>query len=120
MNQELYDIVTEVNRLLPQLAEFISQFRAIVIDTGVNVVSDGYGNMSIDVPIEMSDTKANNISNRIGIIDRLITHNGTTINTLFQKGLSIEQSLKKTDPSYNSQLIEQIARFKELNASYRH
>ncbi len=120
MNDNLYDIVSEVNRLLPQLAEFITQFKALVADTGINVVSDAHGNMSIDVPMKMSDIEANNVSTRIGIIDRLITQNGTTINSLFQKGLAIEESLKKTDPSYNSQFIEHIARFKELNRSYNH
>jgi hypothetical protein len=120
MNQDICDIISELNRLLPQLADFISQFKTIIIDTGINVVSDAQGNMSIDVPIKMSDTDANNISTKIGIIDRLITHNGMTINSLFQKGSAIEESLRKTDPSYSSQLIEQITRFKELNASYKH
>lgn len=120
MNQDICDILLEVNRLLPQLADFISQFKTIVVDTGVNVISDAQGNMSIDVPLRMSDTEANNTSIRIGIIDRLITENGTTINSLFQKGFAIEESLKKTDPSYNSKLIEQVSRFKELNLSYKH
>jgi hypothetical protein len=120
MNEDICDILLEVNRLLPQLADFISQFKTIVINAGVNVISDTQGNMSVDVPLKMSDTEANNISLRIGIIDRLITENGTTINNLFQKGFAIEESLRKTDPSYSSQLIEQVSRFKELNASYRH
>lgn len=89
MNQDICDIVLEINRLLPQLADFISQFKAVVVDTGVSVISDAQGNMSIDVPIRMADAEANNISLRIGIIDRLITQNGTTINSLFQKGLAL-------------------------------
>ena len=120
MNQDICDIVLEINRLLPQLADFVSQFKAVVVDTGVNVITDTQGNMSIDVPIRMTDVEANNISVRIGIIDRLITQNGATINSLFQKGLAIEESLRKTDPSYSSKLIEQISIFKELNASYKH
>jgi hypothetical protein len=120
MEDELSGIVIELNRLIPQLDMFIAQFKSIVIDTGINVVSDAQGNMSIDVPSSMSDSDANKISARIGVIDRLITHNGVSINDLFNKGLSIENSLKGKDPTYNSQLTNQIVQFKALNASYKH
>jgi hypothetical protein len=120
MNQDLCEIISEVNRLLPQLGDFVTQFKILILDTGVNVVSDAQGNMSIDVPVKMSDTAANSISTRIGILDRLITQNGTSINNLFQKGLALEETLRKTDPNYSSQLVEQVARFKELNSSYKH
>ena len=119
MEEELLSIVTEINRLLPQLEGFISQFQAVV-DTGVNVVSDAQGNMSIDVPAGVTDVDANKISTRIGIIDRLITQNGESINELFNKGLKIENSLKLKDPSYSSQLTKEITKFKALNTSYKH
>ena len=44
----------------------------------------------IDVPMNMSDSDANNISARIGVIDRLITSNGMSINDLFNKGLNMK------------------------------
>lgn len=119
-NQDLLEIISEVNRLIPQLADFISQFKTVVLDTGINVVSDAHGNMSIDVPMSMSEKNAETISTRINVLDRLINSHGTKINSLFQQGLGIEQSLKKIDPSYNSQFIAQVAKFKELNASYAH
>jgi len=117
---DICDIVSEVNRLLPQLSDFIGQFNNIVTQTGVNVITDRAGNMSIDVPHDMSDALANNISTRIGIVDRLIMTHGTSINDLFQKGLGIEQELKSNNPNYTSQLTNQIAQFKNLNSSYRH
>jgi hypothetical protein len=120
MEDELYAIVIEINRLLPQLEVFITQFKAIVLDTGINVVSDAQGNMSIDVPSSMTDSDANKISAKVGIIDRLISHNGTSINELFNKGLNIENSLKIKDPTYSSQLTSEIAKFKALNGSYKH
>jgi hypothetical protein len=120
MEDDLYTIVLEVNRLLPQLEVFINQFKVIIIETGINVISDTQGNMSIDVPSSMSDIDANKISARVGVIDRLITHNGVSINDLFNKGLSIEDSLRSKDPTYNSQLTNQIAKFKALNGSYKH
>jgi hypothetical protein len=120
MEDDLSVIVQEVNRLIPQLGMFISQFKSIVIETGINVVSDSQGNLSIDVPSSMSDSDANKVSARIGVIDRLITHNGMSINDMFNKGLSIENALKGKDPSYNSQLTNHILQFKALNASYKH
>ena len=120
MEDELCIIITEINRLLPQLEVFITQFKAIVLDTGINVVSDAQGNMSIDVPSSMTDSDANKISARVGVIDRLITNNGTSINELFNKGLNIENSLKIKDSSYSSQLTDKIAKFRALNGSYKH
>lgn len=117
---DLSEIIVEVNRLLPQLSDFITQFNNIIIETGVNVVTDSAGNMSIDVPHDMSDSVANRISTRVGIVDRLITTQGTSINDLFQQGLKIEQGLKANNPNYTSQLTDQIAQFKQLNASYKH
>ena len=119
-NLELTEIVTEVSRLLPQLTDFIGQFHSIVSANNVNVITDVAGNMSIDVPSNMSDDMASKISTRLGIVDRLITNHGTTINDLFQKGLHIEQQLKVNNPSYVSQLNDHISTFKQLNASYKH
>lgn len=76
--------------------------------------------MSIDVPENMPDSDANLISKRIGIIDRLITSHGQSINDLFQKGLSIEEKLKTDNSKYVSQLSQQIDQFKKLNSSYKH
>nr|GEV05606.1 NADH dehydrogenase subunit 5, mitochondrial [Tanacetum cinerariifolium] len=52
------------------------------------------GNMEIDVPKDMSDELANKVSKKIGIIDRLITTHGQSINDLLQKGVDIENKLK--------------------------
>nr|QDG01209.1 hypothetical protein [Scytalidium sp.] len=114
------NIVTEVNTLLPQLADFISQFNNLITQTGINVITDSSGNMSIDVPNSMPESEVNRLTTRIGIIDRLITNHGTSLNDLFQKGLSIENKLKTDNPNYVSQLSEQITEFKKLNASYKH
>ena len=120
MEDELCVIITEINRLLPQLEVFITQFKTLVLDTGINVVSDAQGNLSMDAPSSMTVSDANKISARVGVIDRLITQNGTSINELFNKGLNIENSLKIKDPSYTSQLTSEIAKFKALNGSYNH
>jgi len=116
----LTEIASNIANLLPQLSNFISQFNGVVQSTNVNVITDAMGNMSVDVPGDMSDATANNISKRLGIIDKLITHHGTSINELLQKGLSIEDKLKKADPNYTSILTDKISEFKALNASFKH
>lgn len=117
---DISSIVTEVNGLLPQLADFIGQFNSLVTNSGINVITDSAGNMSIDLPQNMSDSEANYISNRIGVIDRLITNHGQNINDLLQKGLSVEDKLKGENPHYVSQLSDQISQLKKLNSSYKH
>ena len=93
-NLDLFNVITELNTLLPQLADFINQFHNLVNQSGINVVTDIMGNMSIDVPKDMPDSVATNISKRIGIIDRLITTRGQEINELLQRGLSVENKIK--------------------------
>ena len=84
------------------------------------MVTDIMGNMSIDVPKDMPDSVADNISKRIGIIDRLITTRGQQINELLQNGLTIENRVKMENPKYISQLSDKIAEFKKLNDSFKH
>jgi flagellar motor switch protein FliG len=117
---DISSIIIELNTLLPQLADFINQFNNVVSQSGINVITDVMGNMSIDVPKDMPDSVANNISTRIGIIDRLITTRGQEINELLQKGLNLENNLKAENPDYVSQLSDKIAEFKRLNESYKH
>ena len=117
---DILQIVTEINSLLPQLSDFINQFHNLVNQSGVSVVTDSAGNLSIDVPQNMPDSEANRLSTRIGIIDRLITTRGQELNDLFQKGFQVENKIKVENPNYTSQLTERIAEFKRLNNSYKH
>jgi hypothetical protein len=117
---DINQIITEVNTLLPQLSNFITQFNNVVNETGISVITDSAGNMSIDVPESMSDSVAYNTNNRIGIIDRLINTRGEEIKKLLEKGVDIENNLKKTNPDYQPRLADKIAEFRRLNASYKH
>jgi hypothetical protein len=105
---------------MPQLTEFIGQFNNIVVNDSINVITETNGNMSIDVPSSMSDNRAEQLSKRIGIIDRLITTRGQEIDALLQKGFEIENKLKEQDPKFTSQILEKAKEFKKLNNSYRH
>jgi len=120
LSDDLTLVILEINRLLPQLAEFITQFNHLVTENSVNVITDAQGNMSIEVPKNMSDYTANSVSGRLSIIDRLINSHGSSLNEQFQKGLNIENKIISSNPEYKSQILEQIAKFKELNNSYKH
>ena len=114
------EIVAQINSLLPQLANFISQFNTTVIDNNITVITDSIGNMDITVPKSMSDEMANTVSTKIGIIDRLITTHGQNINDLLNKGIGLENKLKLENSNYVSQLADKIEEFKRLNSSYKH
>nr|YP_010486835.1 cytochrome c oxidase subunit 1 [Pyricularia oryzae] len=119
-NVEFTQILTDLGAYLPQLGQFIIQFNDVVTRNGINVITDSVGNMSMDVPSEMSDALANNLSKRLGIIDRLITQRGQEINELLLKGLELEKNLKLENPDYVSPLTEKINEFKRLNSIYKH
>jgi hypothetical protein len=114
------EIITEISTLLPQLSNFIDQFNTTVSQSGINVVTDTTGNMSMDVPQSMPDDVANKISTKISIIDRLISTQGQEIRDLLQKGTDLEKKLKIADSNYVSQLTDKIQEFKRLNSSYKH
>jgi DNA repair ATPase RecN len=118
--ENLSEIVSSLNQMLPQLTGFIEQFHNAVKEFDVNVITDSFGNMSVDVPADMSDIQAQNVSKRLGIIDKLINSHGTSINDLFQKGINIENKLRVNNSNYSSILTEKIAEFKALNSSYKH
>lgn len=42
---DISEIITEVNTLLPQLANFINQFNTAVSQSEINVITDSIGNM---------------------------------------------------------------------------
>lgn len=117
---ELSEVVSKINELMPQLSEFITQFNNIIMNDSVNVITETNGNMSIDVPSNMSDSKAEQLSKKIGIIDRLITTRGQEIDALLQKGFDLENKLKEQDPKFASQILEKANEFKKLNNTYRH
>lgn len=116
----LTEILVNINALMPQLAGFINEFNTTVIQSEISVISDSMGNMSIDVPQNMPEYKANKLSMRIGIIDRCITTRGQEISDYLQKGMDLEKKIKMDDPNYKSLLTDKVEEFKRLNNSYKH
>lgn len=114
------EIVLQVSALLPQLAGFITNFNDTVTVNNISVITNSAGDLYIDVPKSMSDEVANQVSNRIRIIDRLITTQGQSINDLLHRGISLENKIKLENSNYVSQLTDKIEEFKKLNSSYKH
>lgn len=119
-SEDLVSVINEVNRLLPQLSDFINQFHQVIINTGVNVMTDGVGNLDMDAPGEIPTAEMKKIQTRINIIDTLIRDNRFKVDQLLEQGKSIETDIRNLNSDYRSQLLEQVTRFKELNASYKH
>lgn len=116
----ILEIVKELDTLLPELAKFICNFNTTVGQSGINVMTDAIGTMSIDVPQNMSEEVANKLSTRIGIIDRLIATKSQNISDLLQKGAALENKLRSTDFQYVSQLTDRMEEYKKLISSYKH
>jgi hypothetical protein len=116
----ILEIVSQINILMPQLAGFIDQFTTTVKESNISVVTDTVGNMSINVPASMPEDVAQTVSQKIGVIDRLINTRGQEISDLLQKGTSLENKLKMQNPNYVSQLTAKIEEFRLLNSSYKH
>jgi hypothetical protein len=116
----LSEIIAQVDSILPQLANFIGQFNTTVSQSGINVITDTMGSMSIDVPQGMSEEAANKLSIRIGVIDNLIAAKSQTVNDLLQKGTVLENKLKVLDSQYVSQLTDRMQEYKRLISSYNH
>lgn len=115
---ELTQIVETINQLLPQLKSFIGQFNQIVTTSGVNIVMDTGGNMSLDVPSSMSDDKAHYFAKKLEVIDRLINTRGQEIEGFIEKGMNIEKKLES--PEFKSKILEKVAEFEKINKSYHH
>jgi hypothetical protein len=117
---ELLEIITKIDVFLPQLSQFISQMTAITVQNGINIVIEANGNLAIDVPGSMSDIDANNFSQRIGILDRIITSRIEDINDLVEDGVRMESVLKRQNPPYtNSKILEQATEFQRIKNTYR-
>ena len=86
--------------------------------SGVNVVTDTGGNMSLDVPSSMPDETAEQIGKKLEIIDRLINTRGQEINAFIEKGLNLEKKLES--PEFKSKILEKVAEYEKLNKSYNH
>lgn len=120
LNTDLTSLIIDITKLLPELSSYIERFHQTIVETGVNVSSDASDNLFLDAPSNISPSDLDKIGKKVSIIDRLINSHDCTLNDLFKRGSSIEESLKEINPRYKSQLIEHIDKFKEIRKTYIH
>jgi len=116
---DLNQILIEINNIIPQYSYFIEQFRSIIVDTHTNVIVDGSGSMSIDVPASMSDNEAEQLSKKLNVIDSLIRTRNEDLEKLLDKANSIETELYKKNSNYKSQILEKAQEFQRLKNLYK-
>lgn len=116
---DLAGILLEINNIIPQYTHFIELFKSTIIGTDANVIIDAGGSMSIDVPANMSDDKAAQLSKKINVIDSLIRSRSDELEKLLHEGNRIESELLKNNIQYKSQILEKVEEFQRLKNSYK-
>lgn len=119
-NTELTLIVTELSKLLPQLQGFISNFNETITLYGINVVTEGSGQLNIDVPYNMTEVDVDKCVKKVEILDRLIHDRTYNIENIFKNGFEIESKIKKLNDKHISVLTEKSKILTELKNSYKH
>ena len=119
-NTELTILVAELSKLMPQLHGFISNFNETISQYGINVVTESSGQLSIDVPSNMTEINVDKCVKKIRILDRLIHDRLDNIENIFKKSYVIESNLKKLNSEHISVLTEKSKILIELKNLYKH
>ena len=117
---DLANIILSIGSHMSELATYINKFDTTVVQQGINVITDSEGALSMDVPAAMSEDVAAKVGARIQVIDRLIATRQSDISDLIQKGLTLQNKINVVDPSYKSEILNQIKEFEKLKSSYKH
>lgn len=118
--QDSGSIIITIGSHMSELTTFIPKLDTTVVENGINVITDSHGNLSIDAPSTMSDDMAQKVATSINIMDSLISKRPSDISDLIQKGLAIQNKISLVDPSYKSEILNQITEFEKLKNSYKH
>src|SRR6185369_5906515 len=114
---QIAEIASNISVLLPDLNKFINEFNNFMISNSLNVSFEADDSMAISAPSAAHD-KFHYFETKLKIIDRLVITHTNDIDSLIKKGLSLEQEIRKTDPTYTSQILDKVNEFKALKAKY--
>ena len=120
LQRQLANTLSEIDRLMSQIAGFTSQFHHFLNDNSINVITDAQGQLDIDVPNDISDELAEQHANRINVYDRLINTNINSVENRLERVSELEEQIREIDSNYVSQLPEYSDRLSRLIRLYGH
>jgi hypothetical protein len=115
----LTQVIVDITSMLPQLDNFITQFNTVITNNNINVITDSFGNMDIEVPTTISEQDGQNIAKRVSVLDRLIHTHDKNIQDLFKKGYEMNKALD-SNLDQKAQLDEKMQIYKSLMSKYKH
>jgi hypothetical protein len=112
--EQVLEIVSQINVLLPQFSEFIGQFNQTTLASNFTVEFDPQQNITLYAPKNMSSPDLSYFSLRLRVIHDLILTRSGELEGLIEQGYNIENELKKTDSNYSSLILDKANEFKKL------
>lgn len=113
-------IISDLTKMVPQFGNFIEQFNSLINENSLSVITDVQGNLSMDVPDSMSEKRSLELSNKVRILDRLISTQKGSISDLFLKGSLADSKFKSNNPEYSAELEGLRKSFQTFKDSYKH
>ena len=120
LDGDLQKVILELDRLFPQLNDFINKFKDFVNETQINVITDAQGGLSIDVLEGLDDSIVQVYATKVKVLDSLIHNHIHKIEELLKTASGIEDKLLESNLDYISQLGSYLENLKRLINSYGH
>jgi len=115
---DLNTVIANLNHYIPQFSKFISDIHAVQVNYNVTLV-DQLGNLSVDVPVNMSEAMEEEVVKKVRVLDSLCSQRSMDIETELAKGRSIENLIKLQNPNYTSNIAGQVAEFARLRGAFK-
>ena len=120
LDGDLQNVIIELDRLFPQLSDFINKFKDFVNETQINVITDAQGGLSIDVLEGLDHSIVKMYATKVQVLDSLIHNHIHKIEELLLKASKIEGEILEFNHDYISQLASSLEKLKVLINSYGH
>lgn len=118
LSMQMDAVIANLNHFIPQYSNFIDGI--IAVQTKYNVIIvDQLGNLSVDVPENMTEATQEEVVKKVRILDNLCSQRSMDIETELDKGRSIENQIKQLKPDYTSKISGQIAEFARLRGAFK-
>lgn len=113
---EFLELLNKIDYILPQLGEFVNQFQTTISNNNINVIIEGAGDFSIDVPKDMPDSEAKKFSDRLRILDQLIRTRTEDVEELLNKSKSLLTNINEKE--YSSKILAKVDELNKIKGKY--